>query len=212
VRRGAAIAAALGVLASLAKAAPLRPVAASDLEVTTGSLVANPDGSFDVRVPEFRAVGPGTDGDAAELRFVYRGPTEAQSTLGSGMVRAQLGLKLRAADGCNLVYVMWRVAPEAGVFVQLKRNPGQQTHAECANRGYRTISPERAGRVPMLRSGESHVLRAELTGALLVVSADGARVWQGKLPDPSALRGPVGVRTDNVQGHFTLLGRRETKK
>ena len=28
--------------------------------------------------------------------------------------RRQVGLKLRARDGCNVVYVMWRIEPKAG--------------------------------------------------------------------------------------------------
>jgi hypothetical protein len=51
------------------------------------------------------------------------------------------------------------------------------------------------------------VLRAELTGTTLLVSADGVLVWKGDLgAEALAIDGPVGVRTDNVHIEAELRG------
>src|SRR3954463_12364708 len=55
-----------------------------------------------VTEPTMRAFAHGTSGDAASLTFIYRGETEKTRELASGQERRQLGLKLRAANGCNL--------------------------------------------------------------------------------------------------------------
>jgi hypothetical protein len=100
-----------------------------------------------------------------EARFTYLGSTGNEARLGSGELRRQFGLKLRAQDPCNLVYAMWRIEPESKLVVSLKSNPGQNTSAESGNRGYRNIKPQRSKPVPMLRPGEAHTLRGELEGA-----------------------------------------------
>src|SRR5262249_2345049 len=113
------------VQADAPPAPDLAPVQQGALCVTKGSLVPKRAGSRsdhdpaseatidqDVAVPTFRAVAPETAGDSASLEFVYRGETEKMRELGSGQLRRQLGLKLRAANGCNLVYAMWRLDPK----------------------------------------------------------------------------------------------------
>ena len=66
-----------------------------------------------------RAVAPRTTGDGAELRFTYHGQTEARTKLANGEERTQVGIKLRAEDGCNLVYVMWRIDPTPKLAVSV---------------------------------------------------------------------------------------------
>src|SRR5437870_3663128 len=88
-----------------------------------------------VGVPKMRAVLPDSDGNAAEVRFTYFGPSDVEEPLASGLPRRQIGLKLRAQDPCNLVYVMWRLHPEARIVVSVKRNPGKHASRECGNAG-----------------------------------------------------------------------------
>lgn len=190
-----------------APAPGLSRVALSRLRVTQGELRADPDGRLTVEGPRMRAVVPGTNASAAELRFTVLGPTRQQIALGSGEQRQQVGLKLRALDGCNLVYVMWRLAPKPGVVVNYKRNPGQHTSADCGNRGYTTVRPARQVRVAAPAPGSSHTLRARLDGRTLRVWADEALAWEGELPEEAlALSGPVGLRSDNVRLALNFYG------
>jgi hypothetical protein len=126
--------------------------------------------------------------------------------LGSGEVREQFGLKLRAADACNLVYAMWRFKPTASLVVSVKSNPGQHTSAECGNAGYSNIEPSSSKRVLAPARDSSHTLRASLSGSALRVFVDGDVVWEGDLgPRALAFDGPVGVRSDNVRAQFQLF-------
>src|SRR5579864_4251654 len=173
--------------------------------VTLGSIEPHPTGASLVRAAKMRAVLADQGPPTAELRFTYLGPTAETSVLGSGAVRRQVGLKLRAANGCNLVYVMWRIEPASELVVSIKSNPGQRTHAECGNRGYTNIKPRAARPVPGIVPGSNHLLRADLRGDALTVVADGAVVWEGVLgPQALAFDGPVGMRTDNVAIVFDL--------
>ncbi|MBK9037095.1 MAG: hypothetical protein IPL61_38605 [Myxococcales bacterium] len=154
------------------------------------------DGAAEIADPTFRAVAPATVGDRATLAFTYRGPTARTAALASGSIRQQLGLKLRAEDGCNLIYVMWRVAPTAELVVSVKRNPGQHVHRACGVRGYDEVARVPA---PALTPGAAGVLAAAIDGDTLAVTIDGAEVWRGPLPAAAReLRGPAGVRSDNV--------------
>jgi hypothetical protein len=158
-----------------------------------------------VRDPEVRAFARATHGDAAALAFTYLGPSDTTSTLASGDVRAQLGLKLRAADGCNLVYVMWRFEPKPSIVVQVKRNAGQHTAKECGANGYTRIKAAKSAKVAAPAVGSEHVLQAEIDGDDLIAWADGNVVWQGRLGGQAGdLAGPVGVRADNVQADIAL--------
>jgi hypothetical protein len=177
---------------------------ASRWRVTRGQIAPLPSGGARVTEPTVRAVAPGSDGSRARLRFVYRGPSAGEARLASGELRRQIGLKLRAEDGCNLVYVMWRIAPRPGLVVSVKRNPGARTHRECGVRGYRNLVAT-AGTAALLAApapGSPHVLAATLDGTALTVEADGVRAWQGDLGDAAALRGPAGWRSDN--GEFDV--------
>jgi len=157
-----------------------------------------------VTEPTVRAVALGTSGDAAALSFVFRGDTAVSRELASGESRRQLGLKLRAQDGCNLLYVMWRLDPKPSLSVSLKHNPGMRTHKECGANGYTRIKPARdaaasLAAVPALSPGASHTLRAELAQSELLAWIDDQLVWRGPLPaGVHDLAGPAGLRSDNV--------------
>jgi len=184
--------------------APLRALALPDLDVTLGALAAS-EGRLLVESPKFRAVALRRTPPVVELDFTYLGPTAAEAALASGELRRQLGLKLRAADGCNLVYVMWRIDPRPGLVVSIKRNPGARTHRECGARGYRNVRPQRAGALPRLVPGGRHTLRAEMEDDRLAVRVDGATVWEGRLgAEVLAFDGPVGMRTDNARVAFQI--------
>ena len=178
-------------------------VGLADLRVTEGKVLPGPDGLLRIEEPKVRAVVRRATGPAAELRFVYLGPSADQKPLSSGEMRSQIGLKLRAEDGCNLLYAMWRIAPKPGLVVSLKRNPGMQSSGDCGNGGYTNLKPRRGARVPAFQPGERHAIRAEQRGEELRVLVDGASAWEGTLPpDALSLRGPAGFRSDN--GRFDL--------
>jgi hypothetical protein len=183
----------------------LLPVAPSSLCVTEGSLDAVSAQRVRVSVPKMRAYLNRYSSDAAEMRFTYLGPTSSQARLGSGGSREQFGLKLRAMDACNVVYVMWRLEPKAVLTVSVKSNSTEHSSAECGNRGYQNIKPRFAAAIPSLIPGDSHLLRAEIQGEELRVFVDGTLVWQGLLGTAAAaLRGPVGLRSDNARLEFEL--------
>jgi hypothetical protein len=177
------------------------PVPRGKLCVTEGALEEVKGTRLAVTVPKMRAYVVAATTQVAEARLTYLGPTSADAPLGSGAMRRQFGLKLRAQNACNLVYAMWRIEPESKLVVSIKSNPGMTISSQCGNRGYRNIKPRRWAAVPKLRPGDSHSLLAEMKGSELHVSVDGGVVWEGDLgSEDLAFDGPVGVRTDN--GHF----------
>jgi hypothetical protein len=141
-----------------------------------------------------------------EIRFTYLGSTGNETRLGSGELRRQFGLKLRAGDPCNLVYAMWRIEPQSKLVVSIKSNPGQHTSADCGNRGYTNIKPAHSSPVPVLSEGQSHALHAVMDGDQLRVWADSRLVWEGNLGSAAAsLQGQVGIRSDNARLELQLL-------
>jgi hypothetical protein len=180
----------------------LTTIPAGRWRVTKGRLAGSSGPRGQVTEAKFRAVAPGSDGNAAELRFVYQGPTAETTALASGEVRRQLGIKLRAENGCNLLYVMWRFEPKSQVVVSVKANPGQRTHRECGARGYRNLKSKvaAAAAVPAPAPGSAHAMKAVLTGTMLRVWLDHALVWEGDVgAEGLASAGPVGLRSDNVR-------------
>ena len=163
--------------------------------VTKGALLAGGR----VNVPTFRAVATETAGDDVGLEFVYEGRATDPRALASGQVRRQIGLKLRAADGCNLIYAMWRLDPRPQLEISTKINPGSRTHAQCGARGYTKLSPSYEERLPPLVNGGRHWMYAQIVGDELYAWIDGQLVWRGNLPqDARYITGPSGVRSDNV--------------
>ena len=188
-----------GPAAPSAPVAALRPVAPAMLCATHGSVAG-----MRVREPTVRAFARTTHGDAAELHFAFLGDSTKTRPLASGELRRQLGLKLRAQDSCNLVYVMWRL-DLAELEIQVKSNPGLRTNKECGPRGYTRVQPDETGPLPTLEPGTSHALRAAIHGDELTAWIDGAIVWRGALPHSARdLHGPAGLRSDNVS--FDILG------
>ena len=172
----------------------------SILCATEGQIKASDDGRLAVDVPKMRAYINRWTSQGIGARFTYLGPTSVQSSLASGAMRSQFGLKLRAQDGCNLVYAVWRFEPESNLVVSVKSNPTEHASADCGNHGYRNIKAEKASPVPVVHPGETHTLSAEMKGADLTVFADDNLVWEGTLgPDVLSLNGPVGMRSDNVR-------------
>jgi hypothetical protein len=151
--------------------------------------------------PTVRAFAPSAAGDAAQLAFTLKGDARTARALANGQDRRQVGLKLRAQDGCNVIYVMWRLDPKPKLDVSVKRNPGKRSHEECGAEGYAKVKPtRRPSPPPELISGGAHTLRAEIQGDDLFAWIDGTLAWQGRLPDDArALAGPAGLRTDNLE-------------
>ncbi len=175
-------------------------ISSGNLCVTEGTVGSDTENRLTVDVPKMRAYVNAWTSQAIEAQFTYLGPTAEESKLGSGEIRRQFGLKLRAQNACNLVYAMWRIEPESKIVVSIKRNPAESTSAECGNRGYRNIKPEHAAAVPVLHPGDTHTLSAALDGEELHVLVDNRTVWEGSLgPDAQDLNGPVGIRSDNVR-------------
>jgi hypothetical protein len=179
------------------------PIAADRLCVTKGAAALGTT----ITEPAVRAIALGSSGDAASLSFVFRGDTALSRELASGESRRQLGLKLRAQDGCNLLYIMWRLDPKPSLSVSLKLNPGMRTHRECGATGYTRLKPARSpsapaslSPIPALSPGSSHTLRAEIVHDDLLAWIDDDLVWRGPLP-PAArtLSGPAGLRSDNIR-------------
>lgn len=181
------------------------PVKRPGLCVTLGSLGESARGAV-IEAAKLRAVTREASGPPAELRFRYLGHTTETAPLASGVVRRQIGLKLRAESGCNVVYAMWRLEPESALVVSVKRNPGLTRHAECGARGYSNVSPTGSAPLPAVAPGTEHRLGAALDGRSLRVTADGTLVWEGALPaEAFAFDGPTGFRSDNVRAEVELL-------
>jgi hypothetical protein len=172
----------------------------STLRVESGRIDAGPGHSLAIRSAGVRAVAQKGSGSAVEMSFVYRGPSGGVEPLASGELRRQIGLKLRALDTCNVVYVMWHIEPTRGIHVSVKANPDAHDHASCGDRGYTFVEPARSSVVPAITAGERHTLAARLDVAArsLRVDADGAAAWEGPLPAAAfGFDGPVGLRSDN---------------
>ncbi|MBA3542282.1 MAG: hypothetical protein H0T79_21885 [Deltaproteobacteria bacterium] len=179
----------------------LAAVTKDRLCVTKGKLGDPLESGHPVDVPTMRLVAPGTNGDAASIKFWFRGDTTDKRDLATGGARRQIGLKLRAENGCNLVYVMWRLDPKPMLDISVKRNPGQKSHEECGAGGYTKIKPDKTKTtpVPALRIGATHALRAEIKGDTLTAWIDDKIAWQGNLTkEARTLVGPAGVRSDNL--------------
>jgi hypothetical protein len=185
------------------EASRLVPISKSKLCVTKGAVEESQGSRLKVTVPEMRAVVAYPTRPTAEARIHYLGPTATDKPLRSGEIRRQFGLKLRAADGCNLIYAMWRIEPKPELVVSVKLNPGQTTNAQCGTHGYHTLKPTRELKAPLLKEGESHTLCAAIDGNKLRVYIDNKLTWEGLLDDAALkLEGPSGVRSDN--GRFTF--------
>jgi hypothetical protein len=173
----------------------LAAVAHETLCVTKGAIRSGEPLAVDE--PTVRAFARGSSGEAASLRFQFRGNSARTRELASGQARRQLGLKLRAENGCNLVYVMWRLDPKPMLEVSVKHNPGMRRHEECGAEGYTKVKPNAVA--PRLEPGATHTLAAQIIDDELVATIDGRVAWRGRLPPQAReLHGPAGLRSDNV--------------
>ena len=213
--KSVAAACGLALLAAFGGAAPTRangpppglaPAPKSRFCVTEGALESSAEGRLSVNVAKLRAALAGPGRQEIEARFVYLGPTAEAAPLRSGAIRRQFGLKLRAADGCNLIYAMWRFAPEPALVVSVKTNPGLHASRACGAAGYRNVAPRRQAPVEAPEIGVPHRLAAALDGEALRVRIDGKEVWEGEVGyDALAVDGPVGIRSDNVRLELELF-------
>lgn len=159
-----------------------------------------------IEVPTFRAVAQGRNGDAAAIKLTVLGDTAKTRALKSGQQRRQVGLKLRAENGCNLVYVMWRLDPKPKLDVSVKRNPGERTAKECGADGYQKVKPTFKRFDTTLDDGAPHELRAEIVDDTLTAWIDGRVAWRGTLPATARdLVGPAGIRSDNLAFELASL-------
>jgi len=189
---------------SPATRAQVRP---GDFDVTDGKIQPAKGHRLSVSTKEMRATLKFTTEQTATVKFTYLGPTKEVARLGSGEVRSQFGLKLRAQNDCNVIYVMWHFAPDQKIAVSIKRNSGKRTHAECLDRGYiNHLKPRLSDSPPPVEPNQPHVLTATMSDSDLSVTADNKLVWWGDLgPMALALRGPVGLRSDNARLLFDFL-------
>jgi hypothetical protein len=177
------------------------PIATESLCVTKGAMT---DAS--ITEPTMRGYAPGFGGDAAALTFTYRGETFETRELAGGEARRQIGLKLRAQDSCNVVYVMWRLDPKPKLDVSVKFNVHEKTHEECGADGYTKVRPHKKSFVPAFEYGKTHTLRAEIVGDELFAWIDDQLLFQGTLPQTARMiRGPAGVRSDNIKFDLVAL-------
>jgi hypothetical protein len=184
--------------------AQVRP---GDFNVTDGKIQGAARHRLQVSTKEMRATLRFTTEQSVTVKFTYLGPTKEVARLGSGEVRSQFGIKLRAHDDCNIVYVMWHFAPDQKIAVSIKRNPGKSTHAQCLDHGYINNIQPRISDVPQpVEPNQPHVLTASMSGSDLTVTADNKLVWWGDLgPVALAFSGPVGLRSDNARVVFDFL-------
>ena len=194
----------LSSFAAVAVQAQVRP---GDFDVTDGKIQAAGKHRLLVSTKEMRATLKFTTEQSATVKFTYLGPTKEVSRLGSGQVRSQFGIKLRAQNDCNVIYVMWHFAPDQKIAVSIKHNPGKRTHAACLDRGYiNNIKPRITDAPPPVEPNQPHLLTATMSDSDLTVTADNKMVWWGNLgPVALALRGPVGLRSDNARLLFDFL-------
>lgn len=182
------------VVTSRVPAVEVAPIKNDALCVTKGEIAG-----ATIEVPTMRGYALGAGGDAAQLTFTYKGESHESRALASGDVRRQIGLKLRAQDSCNVVYVMWRLDPRPKLDVSVKVNPGQTAHEQCGADGYTKIRSRAKALVPAFEFNTTHTLRAEIVGDDIYAWVDGKLLFQGRLPESArSIRGPAGLRSDNV--------------
>lgn len=195
------------VIAAFGAATGKPQVRPGDFDVTGGRIESAPGKRLKVSTKEMRASLKFTTEQSVTVKFTYLGPTKEVAQLGSKEVRRQFGVKLRAHDDCNAVYVMWHFAPDQKIAVSVKRNPGKRTHAECLDHGYiNNLKPRIADLPQRVEVNQPHVLTASMSGSDLSVTADNKLVWWGDLgPVALSFSGPIGLGSDNARVVFDLL-------
>lgn len=208
----------------------LKQVNKASLKVTLGSIKETKSGFLTTTSAKMRAVERAPSASTAQLQFRYRGPSKKTTAPNSnGTIKRQIGLKMRAKDTCNLLYVMWEVgrtqiredgsrdhrSPEK-IVILVKSNPGKSTHKGCGTDGYQTIATinqnDPSHGFASARDEKGHRLRAELVpkgraGYDLFVYVDGKEVWNGRIAHRLLrnIDGPAGIRSDNGSFIFKLF-------
>ena len=184
----------------------------SELNVTNGKndLLETTSGFLSISGPQTRAVEKGGNATAAMLRFRYRGHSKRDKPLSSGEIRRQIGLKMRANNSCNLLYIMWQIETQEKLVVSLKSNPGKSTHKDCGSKGYTTLKSniKTSGLFAGItaKDHKTHCLVCQITpkgiaGFEVIVHIDNKLIWRSAIENlHSEIVGPAGFRTDN--GNF----------
>ena len=195
------------VIATFAVAAGKAQVRSGDFDVTDGKIERAPGKRLKVSSKELRATLKFSTEQSVTVKFTYLGPTKEVAHSHRGEVFSQFGLKLRAHDDCNVVYVMWHFAPDQEIAVSVKRNPGKRTQAQCLDHGYlNNIKPRIADLPQPVEVNQPHVLTASMSGSDLTVTVDNKLVWWGDLgPLALTFSGPVGLASDNACVLFDFL-------
>lgn len=133
------------------------------LKTTSGKINRTRSGLYlTTTSSKMRAYDSSSNGDVGSLQFKYRGRTKTVSKLASGSIRQQVGVKLRATDSCNLLYIMWQVYPSERIVVSRKENRGKKTHSQCGANGYTTLKTLSVPRNLSARSKKTRYLSAEI--------------------------------------------------
>lgn len=155
--------------------------------------------------PVYRASYSSEVRSSAELWFTHLGDSNTIVPLADGTIRKQIGMMARVPNPCNVLYIMWHLAPDNVVEVSFKSNPGQTTSAQCGDAGYTFLTPTTNVTPPPFNDGKQHKLGWAIVGTTLSVYCDGVLSWQGTVPTAAInLVGPVGIRADNCKFNFNL--------
>jgi hypothetical protein len=185
---------ALGLLAGL-----INPVTAATFKVTNGTATYK-DGVIEVSSVASRIDFPNTNGERFGIIAQYNGPTETTIPLASGVVQEQFGIKLRAANTCNLIYIMRRFTPVSKVTIMYKQNIGMTTHEECGDKGYAIIKDIP---VPSIPVGTLVRLEGKFEGSTLTVKLNDKIIWVGLVDFRQT--GISGFRSDNAKVKFSVI-------
>jgi hypothetical protein len=195
----------ISCLAMVIAPATLAQLQLSDFDVTNGKIEKAAGNRLMVNAREMRANLKVQTPQSVTLRFTYLGPTTEVARMASGAVFTQLGIKLRAQDFCNAVFVSWHFAPQQRISVSVRRNPGMAREG-CVGKGnVNNITPRVFAPPPAIQPNEPHTLTASMDGSKLTVTADGKIVWQRDLgPVVLEFNGPVGLLSDNARVIFDV--------
>jgi hypothetical protein len=179
----------------------LTQVTRNNLEVNSGPINEREPGCLSVSNAIIRATVPTAVANVASVQFRYLGQVEHPEPAQSGTVYNQIGLMLRAANPCNLIYIMWGRSPREELLLQVKRNSNQSTSAQCKGNGYHTIA---STPIPGFAVGEMHELTAEVGStadgdAVVRVWIDWQEVMRSNIPAAQlgGIFGSPGIRCDN---------------
>jgi len=177
-----------------------------NLKVTSGKIEQTKSGLFSIKHNTVRATEirhPGGYARHAKLRFSFKGRSDKTRKLASGSIKRQIGLKLRAKNACNLVYVMWSFLPTERITVHTKRNPGKSKSKQCGNNGYKLLKKYDVPASKSALDGRTARLQADFVtkGSTYYVDVyvDNKRVISVPIDASfgSNVVGAAGLRSDN---------------